>query len=169
MSRFVLTASLVFVLLLATPGAASAVSGPSAGGTGASTAAIQYRDGNGNGNGNGNRNDGNGNGDTGVAGVTETSPPPSLDPPGGGLPDIPEGGGVAGGSETSAPEAPVGGSEGRGIETRVIAAERGDGALPFTGSSLLPLLMAGLALLVMGVALHRRARGASAPATAAFS
>lgn len=183
MSRFALATSLALVTLVASPAAANALSGPPAGGTGASPAALQYRDGggsgSGNGNGNGNGNNGSGGGDVvGAASCNvqrfEPSPLRALqlfDERGCPIPGSPApgDGGVAGERSSAEPvagdpgSALAGGSD--GIETRVAAA-RDRSELPFTGASLSAILVAGLVLLVGGAVFRRRPAPASARATA---
>jgi len=145
------------------PAAASAVSGIPASGTGLTTAQVQYRDGNGNGNGNSNGNRRSGNEDASQAGVAPAGPFEGADPAGDpGEPGAP-GGGVAGRTGSGGVTQTVA-TDGREIERGVVAA-RSESSLPFTGATLMPVLLLGLALLIAGVAVRGRAsQRAPAPA-----
>jgi hypothetical protein len=91
----------------------------------------------------------------GVGGIQDDAAPEEQGAPGGGvggIQDEPEGEGGVGGIQEDAPTARV-------QRDRQVA-EDGGGELPFTGFAALPVLLAGIALLVAGMALRRRTRAA---------
>jgi len=143
-SRLAIIAMLVFGMVLSTGGGALAVSGFAANQDNAAVA--QYEDDTG---GNGVLGEGEkgsgGNGGSGVLGETESNGP-------------------AGGSEAAG--SPAGTQEGNGVQParQVEAGAQGTGGdqLPFTGFAAIPILLGGVALLVSGLVLRRRAAGVDA-------
>lgn len=130
-SRFAITAMLVLGLMLSTTGVGLAISGSSGSG---SAGNAQY----------------------------PTTPTTPVSPPAGGNEQGGGGGGVLGGAEESAPpkadNAPAQESTPPPAvqATRQLTTESGSDELPFTGFAVIPILVAGVALLLGGLFLRRR-------------
>ncbi|ADB53701.1 hypothetical protein [Conexibacter woesei] len=137
-SRFAITAMLVLGLMLSTTGVGLAISGSSGSG---SAGNAQYP----------------------TTPTTPVAPPTTpVTPPAGGGEQGGGGGGVLGGAEESQPPANEAAPAKESTPppavqaTRQLTTESGSDELPFTGFAVIPILVAGVALLLGGLFLRRR-------------